>query len=211
MTATRASRRTSTPLYFGNLPAAFDGYRLVQLSDVHAAVFGRDNSTLIGAVKDAKPDVIVITGDLINNDNASGDDMGIVTPLIRALVAIAPVYYVTGNHEWDSGRVRELLTMLGGSGVTALRNGYVRLTIGAASIVLAGVDDPNGPADMKTPEQLVSEIRDREGDPLRRPAGAPEQFIEPVFGAGARPGALRTRPRGDDPAPVFRRPGGADG
>jgi predicted MPP superfamily phosphohydrolase len=154
------------PLYFDNLPSAFDGYRIVQLSDLHAAVFGKENMGFIDAVKKTRPDIIVITGDIINNDNASGDDMGIATPLVRALVDIAPVYYVTGNHEWDSGRVRELLKMLGDSGVTALRNDYARLTIGAASIVLAGVDDPNGPEDMKTPEQLVSDIRNREGAPF---------------------------------------------
>jgi predicted MPP superfamily phosphohydrolase len=60
----------------------------------------------------------------------------------------------------------ELFETLRDSGVTVLRNDYVRLRAGAASIVLAGVDDPNGPADMKTPEQLLSEIRKKEGDPF---------------------------------------------
>ena len=151
------------PLYFSALPPAFDGYRIVQLSDVHSAVFGKDNAALVDAVIKAQPDIIAITGDLINNDNASGDDMGIATRLVRELVKLAPVYFVTGNHEWDSGRVRDLLTMFKEYGVTVLRNDYTRLTVGAASIVLAGVDDPNGPADMKTPEQLASELREREG------------------------------------------------
>jgi predicted MPP superfamily phosphohydrolase len=89
-----------------------------------------------------------------------------VQPLVYKLVKIAPVYYVTGNHEWDAGWIKPLLDMLGEAGVTVLRNDYVRLSVGAASIILAGVDDPNGPADMKTPEALVAEIRAKEGDPF---------------------------------------------
>jgi uncharacterized protein len=154
------------PLYFDSLPAAFDGYRIAQLSDVHAAVFGKDNKTLLGAVSKARPDIIVVTGDLINYDDDEASDMGIVRPLVRALIKIAPVYYVTGNHEWDTDWLRDLLKMLGDEGVVVLRNGYERLTAGKDAVVLAGLDDPNGPKDMKTPEAVVSEIRDREGDPF---------------------------------------------
>lgn len=152
------------PVGFSDLPGAFDGYRIVQLSDIHTAVYGEDNSVLIDAVREARPDSIAITGDLINNDDDSDEALGIITPLIRSLVKIAPVYYVTGNHEWDSGWVRTLMKTLADCGVTVLRNDYVNLSIGAASIVLAGIDDPNGPADMETPEQIVTEIRATEGE-----------------------------------------------
>jgi predicted MPP superfamily phosphohydrolase len=70
----------------------------------------------------------------------------------------------SGNHEWDCGWVRQLLRVLEDSGVKVLRNDYARISIGTASIILAGVDDPYGPADMKTPEQLLPEIRKKEGD-----------------------------------------------
>ncbi|NLT14772.1 MAG: metallophosphoesterase [Clostridiales bacterium] len=152
------------PLGYSSLPAAFDGYRIVQLSDIHAAVFGKDNSRLIDAVRKAQPDIITVTGDLVSNIDDMDEALGIVQPLIRSLVNIAPVYYVTGNHEWDSGWVRELLKMLVDSGVTVLKNEYVRLSIGKASIVLAGIDDPNGPADMIPPEAFISQLRMVEGD-----------------------------------------------
>lgn len=152
------------PLYYSSLPAAFDGYRIVQLSDIHTARFGEDNSKLLDAVKRAQPDIIAITGDLINNNDKSSLALDIIQPLVRSLVAIAPVYYVTGNHEWDSGWVRELLQILGDNGVTVLRNNYVRLKIGIASIILAGIDDPNGPADMISPETFISQIKKSEGE-----------------------------------------------
>jgi predicted MPP superfamily phosphohydrolase len=150
------------PLYYENLPASFDGYRIAQLSDIHAAVFGQDNAKLIEAVRKAQADIIVITGDLIDDDN----ELGIVGPLIQKLTGIAPVYYITGNHEWDSGGLHDLLELLNDNGVTVLRNDYEKIRIGNDSIVLAGVDDRNGPADMTTPETFISNIRKSEGDPF---------------------------------------------
>jgi predicted MPP superfamily phosphohydrolase len=152
----------SYAVYDKNLPASFDGYRIAQLSDIHAAEFGEDNSRLIAAVKNARADIIVITGDLIDDDN----QLGIVKPLMQKLAAIAPVYFVTGNHEWDSGGLPDLLDMLSDTGVTVLRNKYEKLQMGNESIILAGIDDRNGPADMITPEAFISDIRDKEGDPF---------------------------------------------
>ncbi len=149
-------------LFFNELPVSFNGYRIVQLSDIHAAVFDNDQTKILTAVKKARPDVIVITGDLI--DGAA--DLDVVAPLIERLPAIAPVFYVTGNHEWASGSLRELFDLLRSNGVTLLQNDYARLTVGDESIILAGLDDPNGPKDMKTPEEVISGIRSREGDPF---------------------------------------------
>jgi uncharacterized protein len=154
------------PLYYGNLPFSFDGYRIAQLSDVHSAVFGDENSKLIGAVAASHPNIIVITGDLITYSDTSDDIRLIIKPLVAALVRIAPVYYVTGNHEWGSDCLRELLKTLRQTGVTVLQNDYVRLKIGESSIVLAGVDDPNGPADKIAPEKLISKIRPLGSDPF---------------------------------------------
>lgn len=154
------------PVYYNNLPASFDGYRIAQLSDIHAAQFGDNNSKLIDAVIGTHPNIIVITGDLITFTDTIDDVRFTIEPLIKALVITAPVYYVTGNHEWDSDCLRELLKMLKQNGVTVLQNDYVRLSVGDSAIVLAGVDDPNGPADMISPETFVSKIRSAEGDPF---------------------------------------------
>jgi len=137
------------------IPAAFDGFRIVQLSDLHLTLFGEDNSRLISAVEEARPDIIVITGDMVDTADGWQDYVG---PLAEALTAIAPVYYVSGNHEWAAGSARELFAFLEERGVTVFRNEYELIELGGEAIVLAGADDPNGPWDMMKPHELKAEI-----------------------------------------------------
>lgn len=146
------------------LPAAFDGLRICQISDLHSAEFGADNQDLLRQVSDQQPDLIVITGDLVDQYRA---DLTPVAPLARALTAIAPTYYVTGNHEWalGTGVVRDLKQTLSDCGVQVLSNEYVTLERDGQQLVLAGIDDPNGFADQKTLPELMEEIRAQLGDP----------------------------------------------
>ena len=146
------------------LPRGFDGLTIVQLTDLHGAVFGENNEELLQAVSEAKPDLIVITGDLLDQDQE--DVQSYIASLPPALTAIAPTYFVTGNHEWARDDVREVKRQLGEAGVTVLSNAAVTLTMGEESIVLAGIDDPNGYADQKTPEELAAEIYEAAGDPF---------------------------------------------
>lgn len=136
------------------LPAAFDGLRIVHISDVHGKEFGADNVKLLEKVAELNPDVIAITGDLI--DQESQFDM--VRPLAEGLVAIAPTYYVTGNHEWAVRRVPELKELLTDCGVRVLTNSYEIWEKDGTTLAIAGVDDPNGPADQKTGDVLREEI-----------------------------------------------------
>lgn len=138
----------------GKLPAAFEGLRIVHLSDVHGKEFGADSARLLEAVAALEPDIIAVTGDLIDDEA----QLEMVPALARGLSAIAPTYYVTGNHEWAVRRVNDLKALLEENGVTVLTNEYVLLEREGASIVLAGLDDPNGPADQKTGAQLRAEI-----------------------------------------------------
>lgn len=147
-----------------HLPALFDGYRIVQISDLHGAEFGKDNEMLLNRVAEAEPDVIVITGDLV--DQFRGADYGAIKELATTLTAIAPSYFVTGNHEWAVGDVPELKALLRECGVTVLSNEYVVLEEEHHRIILAGIDDPNGYADQKTPEELAAELYAAEGDPF---------------------------------------------
>ena len=89
-----------------------------------------------------------------------------MTELADGLSAIAPTYYVTGNHEWAIGDVPELKETLTAHGVTVLSNQFVTLERNGDSVVLAGIDDPNGYADQKTPEELAAEIYAACGDPF---------------------------------------------
>jgi hypothetical protein len=158
---------TEYELGFATLPEAFDGYRIVVLADIHGVEHGENNVRLIEAVKTAQPDIIVIAGDLIDRFQAGKPverQLEIAEVLVSELTLVAPVFYITGNHEWDSGMIRPLLAMLDGRGVQILRNRYVRLELGGESIILAGVDDPNGPADMIKPDEFIEGIYDREGE-----------------------------------------------
>lgn len=146
------------------LPSLFDGYRIVQISDLHGAEFGEENEALLKEVKRAQPDCIVITGDLV--DQFRGTDYDAIGQFAAKLSAIAPSYFVTGNHEWAVGDVRELKALLRECGITVLSNEYVELREGDQRIILAGIDDPNGYADQKTPEELAAELYAAEGEPF---------------------------------------------
>lgn len=143
------------------LPAAFDGFRVVQLTDLHGKQFGADNARLVAAVEAAAPDLIALTGDFVDARSNVGD----VVPLVGGLLDIAPVYYVTGNHEWGSGQALTVVRTLKSMGVACLENQFVRIERGGDHILIAGVHDPNGFADQKTPEQLADEVRAYEDDP----------------------------------------------
>ena len=143
------------------LPAGFDGYRIVQISDLHGREFGEDNKILLEKTAALEPDLIAITGDVIDDP----DQMGILEPLARGLTAIAPTFYVTGNHEWAIKEAATVKSLLEEQGVTVLSNEYLTLERGGDTIVLAGIDDPNGPYDQKTPEELSDEIHAALGEP----------------------------------------------
>ena len=144
------------------LGAGWDGVRIVHLSDLHGKEFGADNTRLLAAVREAAPELIVITGDIA--DAQSGLDA--IPALLEGLAGIAPTYYISGNHEWGAGLIGELRQMLQDAGVTYLRNEAVTLQRSGDTIVLAGIEDPNGYADQKTPAQVAADVYARYGDPF---------------------------------------------
>ena len=148
------------------LPASFDGLRIVQLSDLHNREFGEDNARLYQAVEQAAPDLIFLTGDLV--DEYAEAPVPYARAAGEALSAIAPTYFVTGNHEWAHGNavVEEIKTALREAGVTVLSNQCVPLERGGETIFIAGVDDPNGYADQRSPADLAAEIYQNGADPF---------------------------------------------
>ena len=142
------------------LPAEFDGYKIAHLSDLHGHEYGEGSGELLKLVAEQRPDLIVVTGDLIDQEG----QLEMVPALAKGLAAIAPTYYVTGNHEWalGSATVKELKALLKECGATPLSNQYEVLGRGGGKIALAGVDDPNGYADQTTPAQLRARIEQEE-------------------------------------------------
>ena len=149
---------------FSDLPEGFDGCRMAVLGDLHSAYFGEDNQRLLEAVQKAEPDYIFLVGDLLDATREVPSDYAARTA--DNLTAIAPTYYVTGNHEWAIGDVPELKETLMAHGVTVLSNQFVPLERNGDTIVLAGIDDPNGYADQKTPETVAAEVYAAYGDPF---------------------------------------------
>lgn len=149
---------------FTDLPDGFDGCRIVVLSDLHGAEFGENNEELFQTVADQSPEYIFYLGDL--EDKYRGPDPGYAEAVAAGLTAIAPTYYVTGNHEWAIGDVPELKERLAAQGVTVLSNSFVTLERNGDTVVLAGIDDPNGYADQKPPETVAAEVYAAYGDPF---------------------------------------------
>ena len=151
---------TETALVSPALPPAFDGLRIVELADLHGRVFGRGSRRLLAAVRRAEPDLICIDGDLFDEHT----DLAMLPPLLRGLCAIAPVYYVTGNHEWRVPGLRGILAQMRACGVTVLQDDWRVLRRGEDALIVAGTDDPCGAAERKTPAELIADIRAEAGE-----------------------------------------------
>ena len=149
---------------FSDLPAGFEGCRIVVLSDLHGAEFGEENADLFAVVAEQNPEYIFYLGDL--EDRFRGVSEGYAESVAAGLSAIAPTYYVTGNHEWALHGVPELKERLETNGITVLSNRFVTLERNGDTLVLAGIDDPNGYADQKSPETLAAELYAAHGDPF---------------------------------------------
>lgn len=139
-----------------DLPKSFEGMKILEISDLH----GRDLKQLPEKISEAQPDLICITGDLFG----SPEEWEGVLPLLPEICTIAPTYYVTGNHEWQvpdlKGKLRQMETL----GICVLENEYQVLERQGQKLILAGVHDPCGPYDQKSPAAFVEEIRQQEGD-----------------------------------------------
>ena len=132
---------TAYTLRSGKLPASFDGLRIVQVSDLHNARFGKDNRKLLGLLEDAEPDIILLTGDLIDSRRT---DPEAAIAFCKAAAALAPTYYAPGNHE---SRVPQayatLKTALEACGVVILENESVSVERGSQRITVTGLTDPD--------------------------------------------------------------------
>lgn len=122
------------------LPDAFDSYRIVQISDLHNDEFGKDNKKLLALIKEIKPDIIAITGDLLDSRRT---DVEKALNFASQASQIAPCYYVTGNHESRMDEeFEQLQTGMMEAGVNVLRNEKMVLEKDGAKITIAGIDDP---------------------------------------------------------------------
>ena len=124
------------------LPEEFDGYRIAHVSDLHNTEMGKENEKLLTMLREAEPDMIAITGDLID---CRRTDMEIALQFTAAAMEIAPCYFVAGNHEARITEYDELKERLTEQGVIVLDDKRIELERSGEKIVLLGVNDPAFP------------------------------------------------------------------
>lgn len=130
---------TNIEISNNNIPVEFKDKRIVQVSDFHNSMFGKDQSKILEKLKEAKPDFILITGDLIDKRNTKID---VAVSFVKDALKIAPIYFVTGNHELLSGEYNILRTKLIDEGIIVLDNESVILKSGQSTLKLSGIIDP---------------------------------------------------------------------
>ena len=183
------------------IPEAFSGFRIAQVSDLHNAEFGEDNEMLSKLLSETDPDMIVITGDLIDSRHT---DMDIALDFAGKAVQIAPVYYVTGNHEARVPEYEQLKTGLVDLGVTVLDDQKVQITKDGESITLMGILDPSFSTDYlfgdteSVSKQAISELQNESDGFTVLLSHRPELFdlyvntgVDLVFSGHAHGGQFR--------------------
>lgn len=122
------------------IPSDFDGFTIVHISDLHNKMFGNNQTEILNKVRSLSPDIIVVTGDLIDRRKYN---LGNAMTFISGAAKIAPVYYVSGNHEAWSGKFPLIKKSLLDAGVHILDDTAVELSKGRSSIYIMGLSDPD--------------------------------------------------------------------
>lgn len=177
------------------LPESFDGFKIVQLSDLHGAEFGEDGMELVDKVGSLEPDMIALTGDFVTDEG----DLAAVEKLAARLVKLCPVYFVSGNHEFGSGLAVKVRNILERAGVKYLSNEYLTINRGDDEILLGGVEDPLAYADMLSPDELAQKMNDAAPDAFKILLGHrnywmteyPELPVDLIFCGHAHGGLIR--------------------
>lgn len=126
-----------------------DEIRIVQISDFHAADFGENEQYLIDAVRNARPDIIALTGDFFDRRVPEKHEYGNVDMLLSAVSSLSPCYFVTGNHEYADKNTAARFAMFEKYGIKILHDEAVSVHLQAGTLVVAGADDPFSDLTMK--------------------------------------------------------------
>ena len=122
------------------IPNEFNNYKIIQISDFHNNTSSKLTKKLIAEIKNQKPNIIVITGDLIDSTKTNVD---IAIDMIKEIIEIAPVYYVTGNHEARTNEYDNLKSQMIELGVKILENEAQEIQLNNSTINILGINDPS--------------------------------------------------------------------
>ncbi|GAA1390933.1 metallophosphoesterase [Luteococcus peritonei] len=113
--------------------------RMLQITDVHDMRPGPQRDGIVAQARELRPDLVALTGDLINSYTK---DLSRIEPFVAELAALdIPLFYVPGNHEWASGLLPQVVEMLERHGVVVLRNANQRFDGPWGSLDVVGTDD----------------------------------------------------------------------
>ena len=113
--------------------------RIVLVSDLHSTIFGKNQSKLIEKIKNINPDLIILSGDILDDKVPHlGTEL-----LLSGINNILPIYYATGNHEYWSRDIQSIRNLLQSYNVNILSDNYVQININNNEIILAGIEDPD--------------------------------------------------------------------
>lgn len=141
------------------IPDNFNGYKILQISDLHSMEFGKNQNSIVKKIISEAPNAIFVTGDSIDSKNYNEE---VCIELFSRIIEVAPIYFVTGNHEAWSNRFDEFEKQLENVGVIVLRNESRLIKVDDSNILVLGVDDPDfKDRDMKTQiDQLLKDHND---------------------------------------------------
>lgn len=181
------------------ISSEFNGYKIVQISDLHNKRFGKNQNNLIDKIKECNPDIIIVTGDLVDKRYYNLD---VAMEFINSAINIAPIYYVSGNHEISTEEYEDIKRKLITANVVVLDNESILLNKNEESIKLLGLLDPsyydgtNEHREIKLNEELKKLVTNEEFEILlsHRPEILDiysENNIDLVFTGHAHGGQIR--------------------
>ena len=118
---------------------AGESVRVVLLADLHSYIYGNGQDKLIRKIISQNPDIILLAGDI-------ADDIVPIEGtrlLLEGISEAAPVFYVSGNHEYWSGDIKSIKELIGSYGVTVLEDEYQEIIVNGVPVIIAGLDDPD--------------------------------------------------------------------
>lgn len=114
--------------------------RLALLTDLHACDYGEGQRELLDAVAEQDPDLVLLVGDIVDDGPEMPEERALFT--VEALAEQWPTYYVTGNHEYRTGRAEEIKALIAGRGAVVLEGETMLVTAAGQTLRICGVDDP---------------------------------------------------------------------
>ncbi|MCR4689930.1 MAG: metallophosphoesterase [Lachnospiraceae bacterium] len=127
-----------------------DNVRIALITDLHSCYYGKNQQWLINRVMKEQPDLVILSGDIY--DNRLPDKNAQIT--IKRLAERFPTYYVTGNHEFWSGRAEQMKENAAELGAQVLAGDCTMLSVGSRKLDICGVDDPTDMASSEWQQQI---------------------------------------------------------